>query len=73
MMFKLELSEQMMMAIVQVLRSGPYNIVAPILDELQKQVNPQVPQMQMRGMQPSNGYERKTVVAGDAEVGAGRP
>lgn len=67
-MLKLELSEQMLMAIVQILRTAPisYNVAAPILAELQRQVDAQNPN---KPLQPSNGYERKTVVPGHAEVG----
>lgn len=42
-MLKFELSEQMVMAMVSVLRTGPYNVVAPILNELQRQANAQPP------------------------------
>lgn len=41
--FKFELSEQMVAAMAQVLRKGPYDVVAPILEELRKQVNAQTP------------------------------
>lgn len=42
-MIRLDLSSEMVMAMAQVLRAGPYNIVAPILVEIQKQVNEQQP------------------------------
>lgn len=71
-MLKLELSEQMLMAIVQILRTAPisYNIAAPLLAELQKQVDAQTPK---NDAQLGNGYERKTVVPGHAEMGERRP
>lgn len=50
-MLKFELTEQMVVAMVQVLRTGPYNVVAPILNELQRQANAQ-PQLPLSG---SNG------------------
>lgn len=49
-MLKFELSEQMVAAMARVLSSGPYNVVAPILEELQKQINAQAP-----SRAPTNG------------------
>ena len=51
-MFKLELSEDMMNIIVQALANAPYRVAAPVLNEIQKQVNEQQskPESVLRGL-----------------------
>jgi hypothetical protein len=36
--FKIELSEQLLLAMLQIVRTGPFNIVAPILAEIDRQI-----------------------------------
>lgn len=40
-MIKLELSEQMMAVIAEALQSAPYRMSAPVLNELQRQIDKQ--------------------------------
>ncbi len=40
-MLKLELSEQMIAVIGQALGQAPYNVAAPVVAEIQKQINAQ--------------------------------
>lgn len=42
MVFKLELSEQMLQVIGNALGAAPYNVAAPVVAELQKQVSAQL-------------------------------
>jgi hypothetical protein len=43
-MLKLELSDQMVAAIGEALNNAPYKLAAPILIELQRQINEQRPE-----------------------------
>ncbi len=56
MMITLVLSEQMVQAIGQVLEQAPYRLAAPILAELQKQINGQHPVPAV-----TNGHDNATV------------
>lgn len=49
MMIKLELSREMVLTIAKVLQAAPYNVVAPILVEIQRQFEGQVPVPQTNG------------------------
>lgn len=54
-MFKLELSEQMVMVIINALGNHAYREAAPVIAELHKQVN-----NQRISMPPSNGKAEQT-------------
>lgn len=45
-MLKFELSEQMVNIIGAALQKAPYEVVAPVIAELQKQINAQQPKQQ---------------------------
>lgn len=53
-MFKLELTEQMTMIIINALGNHPYKEAAPVIRELQQQINAQMAQRP-----PTNGQEPK--------------
>lgn len=55
-MFRLELSEQMTMIIVAALGGHPYREAAPVIAELQKQIN-----NQRMPMPPPNGNANEAV------------
>lgn len=65
-MYKLELSREMVGVIADALANAPYRMSAPVIAEMQKQINEQQPKAN------GNGHER-TVVPSDAEVGERRP